>query len=123
MRASLFGTFDSELYREIRLSKLPEVNWLSELPEVNREHGLNRSEPLKSLPTGSESIGDDVTTYRRLRTLGNCLNSGRIHIGFHPRRKHVRNGSYQFSLFNESFTLPKGVAISRKLESQVEISV
>ena len=81
MRASLFGTFDLELYREIRLSKLPEVNW---------EHGLNRSDPLRSLPTGSKSIGNDVTTYRRLRTLDDCLNSGPIYVGFHPGRKHVR---------------------------------
>ena len=114
MCASLFGTFDSERYREIRLSDLPEVNW---------EYSLNRSDPLRSLLTGSKSIGNDVTTYRRLRTLDNCLNSGPFHVGFHPRRKHARNGSYQFSLFNESFTIPKDVAVSWKLESQAEINV
>ena len=114
MCASLFGTFDSERYRKIRISELPEVNW---------EYGLNRSDPLRSLPTGPESIGNDVTTYRRLRTLDNCLNSGPMRVGFHPRRKHTRNGSYQFCLFSENFTLPRDVAVSWKLRSQAEINV
>lgn len=114
MCASLFGTFDSERYREIRLSELPEVNW---------EYDLNRSDPLRSLPIGPESIGNDLTTYRRLRTLDNCLNSGPMRVGFHPRRKHARNNSYQFCLFNENFTIPKDVAVSWKLGSQAEINV
>ena len=114
MCASLFGIFDSERYRKIRISELPEVNW---------EYGLNRSGPLRSLPTGPESIGNDVTTYRRLRTLDNCLNSGPMRVGFHPRRKHTRNGSYQFRLFSENFTLPRDVAVSWKLRSQAKINV
>ena len=114
MCASLFGTFDSERYREIRLRDLPEVNW---------ECGPNRSDPLRSLPTGPKSIGNDVTTYRRLRTLDNCLNSGPMRVGFHPRRKHARNGSYQFGLFSENFTIPKDVAVSWKLERQAKINV
>lgn len=47
MCASLFGTFDSEQYRKSRISELREVSW---------EYGLNRSDPLRSLPTGPESI-------------------------------------------------------------------
>ena len=69
------------------------------------------------------SLFGTFDSYRRLRTLDNCLNSGPIHVGFHPRRKHVRNGSYQSSLLNESFTLPKDMAISWKLECQAEINV
>lgn len=114
MCASLFGSFDSEQYRKVRLRDLPEVNW---------EYGLNRSDPLRSLPTGPESIGNDVTTYRRLRTLDNCLKSGPMRVGFHPRRKHAMNGSYQFCLFKENFTIPKDVAFSWKLNDQSEINV
>ena len=114
MCASLFGTFNSEPYRNIRLRDLPEVDW---------KWGLNRSDPLKTFAVGMESIGNDVTTYRRLRTLDNCLKSGPMRVGFHPRRKHVENGSYQFYLFHQSFTLPKDVAISWKLKRQDEINV
>ena len=53
MCTSLFDTFNSEGYRKIRLRDLPEVNW---------QWGLNRSDPLKKLPVGPESIGNDVTT-------------------------------------------------------------
>ena len=112
--ASLFGTFDSEFYRNIRLEGLPNVRW---------EYGLNRSDPLRSLPTGPATIGNDATTYRRLRTLENCLNGGPIRVGFHSRRGHTSNGSYQFCLFNENFTIPKDVALSWKLGKESEINV
>ena len=112
--ASLFGTFDSELYRSIRLEGLP---------NVRREYGLNRSDPLRSLPTGPATIGNDVTTYRRLQTLENCLNGGPIQVGFHSRRRHNSNGSYQFCLFNENSTIPKNVALSWKLGKESEINV
>ena len=114
MCASLFGTFRSKQYREIRLSELSEVNW---------EYGLNRSDPLKSRPSGWECIDNDVTTYRRLRTLDNCLNSGPMRVAFHPRRRDAKNGSWQFNLFSESFTIRKDVAISWKLARQDEIYV
>ena len=85
MYASLFDSFDSEQSYKIRLRDLTEVNW---------ECGFNRSDPLRSLPTGPKSIGNDATTYWRLRTLDNCLKSGPIRLGFHSRRKHAINGSY-----------------------------
>ena len=114
MCASLFGTLNSEPYRDIRLKDLPEINW---------KWGLNRSDPLRTSAVGNEALGNDVTTYRRLRTLENCLNSGPMRVGFHPRRKHASNGSYQFCLFNENFTIPKNVAVSWKLEDQDEVNV
>ena len=55
--------------------------------------------------------------------LDDCLNSGPICVGTYLRRKHARNGSYQFYLFNEFFTIPKDVAVSWKLRSQAEIHV
>lgn len=61
--ACLFNTFDSDLYRDIRLQCLP---------RVDMSHGLNRSDPLRTLPVGPKSIGNDVTTFRRLRTLLQC---------------------------------------------------
>lgn len=112
--ASLVGTFDSEFYRNIRLEGLPYVRW---------EYGLNRSDPLRSLPTGPTTIGNDVTTYRRLRTLENCLSSGPIRVGFHSRGRHTSNGFYQFGLSNENFTIPKDVALSWKLGKESEINV
>lgn len=110
---SLFSTFDSEFYRNIRLEGLPNVRW----------ECLNRSDPLRSLPTGPATVGNDVTTYRRLRTLENCLNGAPIRVGFHSRRRHTSNGSYQFCLFNENFTIPKDVALSWKPGKDSKINV
>jgi hypothetical protein len=87
---SIFGSFNSELYCEPRMKELPKVDW---------NYGLNKSDPLRTLPSGPESIGKDAATYRRLRTLDNCLKSGPIHVGFHPRRRGSKNGSYQFCIF------------------------
>ena len=78
---------------EVRLRDLPEVFW---------EYGLDRSDPPRSLPTGPESMGNDVTIYWRLRTLDSCLNSGPMRVGFYLRRRDAGNGSYQFCLFNIS---------------------
>ena len=69
----LFGTYDSEQYRIMRPKELPVVEW---------GHGLNRSDPLRTLPRGPQSIGNDATTCRRLRTLENCRQSGPMRVGF-----------------------------------------
>ena len=71
---------------------------------------------------GPKSIGNDATTYRRLRTLENCRQSGPIRVGFQPRRKSIENGSYRFSPFSESLTIPKAVALSCGLKNQPELT-
>lgn len=98
---SIFGTFSSEIYQQIRLKGLPKAGW---------DHGLNRSDPLQTWRSGVDTIGNDASSYRRLRTLDNCLKSGPMRVGFHPRRKSITNGSYQFTLFDENFTIPKTIA-------------
>lgn len=98
---SIFGTFSSEVYQQVRLK------WL---PKVDRDRGLNRSDPLQTWRSGVDTIGNDASSYRRLRTLDNCLKSGPMRVGFHPRKKSITNGSYQFTLFDENFTIPKTVA-------------
>lgn len=98
---AMFGSFRSPQYQQLRPDELPLVCW---------ERGLNRSDPLQSWRCGVDTIGNDACTFRRLRTLDNCLKSGPVRIGFHPRRRHPVNGSYQFYLFDVSFTIPKHVA-------------
>jgi hypothetical protein len=111
---SIFGTLKSKIHLRLRLKELPKVNW---------EYGLNRSDPLQSMRFGLTTIGNDITTYRRLRTLNNCLKSGPVHVGFHPRRRSSKNGSYQFSLFDESFAIPRDIADTWGLDNHSEVNV
>ncbi|KFY21993.1 hypothetical protein V491_02913 [Pseudogymnoascus sp. VKM F-3775] len=111
---SIFGTFSSEVYQQVRLKWLPKVDW---------DHGLNRSDPLQTWRSGVDTIGNDASSYRRLRTLDNCLKSGPMRVGFHPRRKSITNGSYQFTLFDENFTIPKTVAELWELRSGSVVNV
>jgi len=112
--ACLLGTYDTQEYREMRSKDLPYVDW---------ERGLNRSDPLNTLPTGPKSIDNDVTTYRRLRRLHNCLNGGPMRVGFYSRRGHSINGSYRFALFRQMFTIPKNIAQQLKLDVTSEVNV
>lgn len=111
---SMFGTFSSEIYQQVRLKGLPKVAW---------DHGLNRSDPLQTWRSGVDSIGSDSSSYRRLPTLDNCLKSGPMRVGFHPRRKSITNGSYQFTLFDENFTIPKAISEHWGLRSGSVVNV
>jgi hypothetical protein len=71
---------------------------------------FTKSDPLQIWRSGDETIGNDSSSYRRLRTLENCLKSGPVHVRCYPRTRSIKNGSYQFWLFSEGFRIPKGVA-------------
>lgn len=94
-----------------------------DLPYVHWERGLNRSDPLKTLPIGPKPIGNDATTYQRLRRLHTCLNGGPMRVGFCSRRGHSINGSYRFALFRHMFTVPKNIAPQWKLGVTSEVNV
>lgn len=87
------------------------------------DNGLNRTDPLQSWRCGVDTIGADVCVFRRLRTLDNCLKSGPVRVGFHPRRRHLVNGSYQFCLFSENFTIPRPVAELWELQNGSIVNV
>jgi hypothetical protein len=46
-----------------------------------------------------------------------------MRVGFHPRRKSITNGSYQFTLFDENFTIPKIIAEQWGLRSGSVVNV
>jgi len=71
---------------------------------------FTKSDPLQIWRSGDEAIGNDSSSYRRLRTLENCLKSGPVHVRCYPRTRSTKNGSYQFWLFSEGFRIPKDVA-------------
>jgi hypothetical protein len=81
-----------------------------ELPPVNWDWGLNRSDPLQTWRSGVETIGNDVGTFRRLRTLDNCLKYGPMRVGFYPRKNPTTHGSYLITIFDENFVIPKHIA-------------
>jgi hypothetical protein len=111
---SIFGTFSLKQYQELRLKELPPVNW---------DWGLNRSDPLQTWRSGVETIGNDVGTFRRLRTLDNCLKSGPMRVGFHPRKNLTTHGSYMITLFDENFVIPKHIAEYWRLQSGSVVNV
>jgi hypothetical protein len=106
---AIFGTLNSEEYRQIRPEQLPKVDW---------NYGLNRSDPLWTFRTGYKTLGRDLTLYRRLRTLYNCLRSGPVRVKHYQPR-----GSYSFHLFEEGFKIP--IELGRKwgLEHNSAINV
>jgi hypothetical protein len=104
---AIFGTLNSEEYRQIRLEQLPKVDW---------NYGLNRSDPPWTFRTGYKTLGRDLTLFRRLRTLYNCLNSG-------PVRVKIHRTCYQFSLFEEEFTIPIKIAQKWGLQHNSEVNV
>ena len=63
----LFGTYDNEVYHRSRPDTLPIVNW---------DNCLNKSDPLKDYFDGNQTLGDDTTTFKRLRRLAHCLEDG-----------------------------------------------
>jgi hypothetical protein len=106
---AIFGTLNSEEYRQIRLEQLPKVDW---------NYGLNRSDPLWTFGTGYKTLGRDLTLYRRLRTLYNCLRSGPVRV------KNCRpQGSYQFHLFEEQFIIPVQVEKKWGLQHNSKVNV
>lgn len=90
----LFGSFDTLEYREISPSSLPPVNWAG---------GLSRSDPLR-IPGMSNQVGIDVTTYRRLKWLQNCVDFGLTRVI--PYTKSYGSTSWRFSCFKERLTIP-----------------
>ena len=78
---------------------------------------------MKTLSRGHKSLGTDVTAFMRLRTLHNCLESGPIRVGYHPRRGILKNGVFQFCLFSENFTIPKDVALTWGLGKESKVNV
>jgi hypothetical protein len=44
-------------------------------------------------------------------------------IGFHFKRRSNKNGSYQFSLFDENFTIPRELPESWRLDKCPEVNV
>lgn len=103
--ALLFGSLRAKLYWELRLLELPVVEW---------SNGLNRSAPLGA--SSSPQIGTDATTYRRLRTLDNCLRSG-------PVRVNVRKWNCRFYLFGQRFGIPVSISRAWDLENDRVIYV
>ena len=75
MMACTFGTYDMKIYKELRPSVLPVVDWAS---------GVNQSGPL--------SIGDNrmvwkyTTASKRLRKLQNALAGGPVKVRREPRK-------------------------------------
>lgn len=112
--ACLFNTFDSDLYHDLR----PQC-----LPRVDMSHGLNRSDPLRTLPVGPKSIGNDVTTFRRLRTLHNCLGKGPIRVSYYVYWERETKSSWRFQLFTAMFTIPKKIAAKWNLANNPKINV
>jgi hypothetical protein len=98
---AIFGSLKSPQYQELRFHELPTVDW---------QHGLNRSDPLQTWKPGFESIGQDICTFRRQRTLDNCLRSGPMLIG-----QSLCRGIYHFYLFYETFRILKHIAELWKL--------
>lgn len=71
---------------------------------------INRSDPLQTWRSGVETIGNDVGTFRRFRTLDNCLKSGPVRAEFHPRKNPTTHGSYLITLFDENSVILKHIA-------------
>jgi len=105
--ASLFGSFRTRVYRNLRIEGLPSVNWAC---------GLNRSDPLAGSGRDMAQIGEDSTTYRRLRTLESALNSG-------PRRIFVSRRVFQFKFFEAKFTIPQKTALEWGLVHDSQVNV
>ena len=97
---SIFGSLNLEQYRSLRLKELPQVDW---------DCGLNRSDPLQIWRSGDETIGNDSSSNRRLRRLENCLKSGPVYVHYHYKGPSTA-GSYEFWIFSETFIIPKDVA-------------
>lgn len=106
---SIFGSLRSPQYQQLRFHELPTVDW---------QRGLNRSDPLQTWRPGFESIGQDICTYRRLGTLDNCLKSGPTRIA-----QSLCRGTYHFTLFHETFRIPVHIAELWKLERGSVINV
>lgn len=113
---SIFGSLNTEQYRRLRLKELPQVDW---------DCGLNRSDPLQIWRSGDETIGNDSSSYRRLRTLENCPKSGPVRVGSCHKMRGTKNGSYQYQfwLFSEGFTIPRDVAECWGLQNSSVVNV
>jgi hypothetical protein len=96
---SIFGSLNLEQYQRLRLKELPQVDW---------DWGLNKSDPLQIWRSGDETIGNDSSSYQRLQTLENCLKSGLVRC--YPKTRSTKNSTYVFWLFNIGFFIPKDVA-------------
>ena len=66
-------------------------------------------------------VGQDVTTWRRLRTIDNCLRSGPITVTSVMKK----DGTYQdlFALFHQSFHIPYKLAEAWKLRESPVVNV
>ena len=51
--------------------------------------------------------------------MNNCLKSGPVHVGFHPRKRSSKNGT----LFDKSFAIPRDLADAWGLDNHSEVNV
>ena len=93
---SLLGSLRTKIYRDLRLETLPPISWSS---------GLNQSSPLGI--NGSQTVGSDQTTFRRLRALDNCQRSGPFRVTARPPNPETKH-DYQFAfrLFATVYSIP-----------------
>lgn len=110
---SLLSSLRTRTYRELRLDYLPAVDWNT---------GLNRSSPLGPLGEyGNPHHGQDVTTWRRLRTIDNCQRSGPFTVTSVMTKSGTYN--YLFALFHQSFHIPYKLAEAWKLRESPVVNV
>lgn len=102
---SLFGSFRTKVYRELRVDGLPSVDWAT---------GLDRSDPLAG--AASMQLGSDSVTHKRLKRLNEALS-------LEPEILSVRNHQFFFLLFHVKFTIPKAVGDEWKLTDGSNIAV
>jgi len=109
---SLLGSFRTRAYRELRLDCLPIIDWNT---------GLNRSSPLGD--ASNVNIGQDTTTWRRLRTIDNCLQSGPFLVSSMVKKDATKPYCYYFVLFHQSFFIPCKLAEAWKLLESPQVNV
>jgi hypothetical protein len=110
---SLLGSLRTRAYRELRLDCLPAVDWNT---------GLNGSSPLGPLGDyGNPQVGQDITTWSRLRTIDNCLRPGPITVTSVMKKDGTHQ--YLFALFHQSFHIPYKLAEAWKLRESPVVNV
>lgn len=100
----LFGTLNKPVYRSIRCSELPEVDWTK---------AANKSDPLNFFASPSSA------QVMRERTLRNAQAGGPMFVSCtNPRSTwlRVRDKAYRLKLFKLDFTIPMHIVTSWRLQ-------
>ena len=108
---SVFGTLRLKAFQSLRLPDLPPADWSC---------GLNRSSPVAE-EIGTQ-VGEDMTTFRRMRTLENAELAGPTYVTVR-RNEAGEATNYTFNLFQMMFVIPIKAARDWKLDIEPEINV